>query len=187
MTLRKSEDPKKARICGAKRRNGEPCQKFAIKGSTRCRLHGGKSLKSIAHPSFKTGKHSKFLPQQLRRDYDATLHDPELLSLRDAIALTEARVVDLVQRLGGEGDNFGIWREILDVLEHGRRLRSSETKRLVMLQQYLSVEQALAFASAVTESVCRHVHDPAALRAIVADITALTGRPVERNATKHQA
>lgn len=29
--------------CGAKRRNGEPCQKWALKEKNRCRLHGGKS------------------------------------------------------------------------------------------------------------------------------------------------
>jgi hypothetical protein len=189
MSLRKRDDPMKEdpRRCNAKRRNGEPCRKYAIKGAARCRLHGGKSLKSFAHPSFKAGKHSKFLPQQLRRDYEATLQDPELLSLRDAIALTEARVVDLLQGLCSEGDDAGIWHDILDALEYGRRLRSSETKRLVAMQQYLSVEEALAFASAVAESVCRHVHDPAALRAIAADLAALTGRPADESVKQYQA
>ena len=28
-------------ICGAKKRNGEACQKPPIKGKTKCRLHGG--------------------------------------------------------------------------------------------------------------------------------------------------
>ena len=29
------------RRCGAKTRSGEPCKKWAVKGRTRCRLHGG--------------------------------------------------------------------------------------------------------------------------------------------------
>lgn len=33
-------------VCGAKRRNGEPCQKLPIIGKKRCRLHGGKTPKS---------------------------------------------------------------------------------------------------------------------------------------------
>ena len=28
-------------ICGAKKRNGEACQKPPIKGKAKCRLHGG--------------------------------------------------------------------------------------------------------------------------------------------------
>jgi hypothetical protein len=30
-------------LCGAKNRSGEPCKKHVLKGSSRCKLHGGKS------------------------------------------------------------------------------------------------------------------------------------------------
>ena len=33
-------------ICGARRTNGEPCKKYANYGATRCRLHGGSTVKS---------------------------------------------------------------------------------------------------------------------------------------------
>lgn len=33
-------------LCGAKTRSGEPCQKHALTGSHRCKLHGGGSAKS---------------------------------------------------------------------------------------------------------------------------------------------
>lgn len=39
--------PKTYAICGAKRRNGEPCEKPPMKGKTRCRLHGGATPKGI--------------------------------------------------------------------------------------------------------------------------------------------
>ena len=51
--------------CGAKNRQGNPCQKWPIKGRTRCRNHGGKSLIGTASPSFKTGTYSKWLPRNL--------------------------------------------------------------------------------------------------------------------------
>jgi hypothetical protein len=34
-------------VCGAKKRNGEPCQKLPIIGKKRCRLHGGATPKGI--------------------------------------------------------------------------------------------------------------------------------------------
>ena len=51
--------------CGAKNRQGNPCQKWPIRGRNRCRNHGGKSLIGTASPSFKNGKHSKLLPRNL--------------------------------------------------------------------------------------------------------------------------
>ena len=41
---RKTREPESLRLtprCGAKRRDGLPCQKPRAKGRTRCRLHGG--------------------------------------------------------------------------------------------------------------------------------------------------
>jgi hypothetical protein len=51
--------------CGAKNRQGNPCQKWPIKGRNRCRNHGGKSLRGMDSPSFKNGMHSKLSPRDL--------------------------------------------------------------------------------------------------------------------------
>ena len=51
--------------CGAKNRQGNPCQKWPIRGRNRCRNHGGKSLRGVDSPSFKNGRHSKLLPRNL--------------------------------------------------------------------------------------------------------------------------
>ena len=53
--------------CGAKNRNGNPCQKWPLNGRTRCKNHGGKSLRGVASPSFKNGRYSKMLPRDLIR------------------------------------------------------------------------------------------------------------------------
>ena len=34
-------------VCGAKNRQGEPCQRLPLKGKTRCKLHGGASKKGL--------------------------------------------------------------------------------------------------------------------------------------------
>lgn len=43
--------------CGAKKRDGGACQQPAMRNG-RCRLHGGKSLSGIVHPSFRHGQYS---------------------------------------------------------------------------------------------------------------------------------
>lgn len=40
--------------CGAKKRNGDPCQKFR-----RCRLHGGRSLSGCNHGRYNSGQFTK--------------------------------------------------------------------------------------------------------------------------------
>ncbi len=46
-------------ICGAKTRNGSPCQKPPLLGKTRCRLHGGLSLSGADHPNYQHGRCTK--------------------------------------------------------------------------------------------------------------------------------
>lgn len=50
-----------AKKCNAKsKRTGNPCRNVAVSGSTKCRMHGGKTPRGIASPHFKTGANSKF-------------------------------------------------------------------------------------------------------------------------------
>jgi hypothetical protein len=41
------------RVCGARRRNGEPCRRLLLAGRTRCRLHGGATPGGVASPHFR--------------------------------------------------------------------------------------------------------------------------------------
>ncbi|HEX8231006.1 MAG TPA: HGGxSTG domain-containing protein [Chloroflexia bacterium] len=47
--------------CNAKTRAGTPCKRSPMFFG-RCNLHGGKSLSGIAHPGYKHGFYSKYLP-----------------------------------------------------------------------------------------------------------------------------
>lgn len=61
--------------CGAQLR-GQPgvfCQKFPVKGRTRCRFHGGKSPTGYDHPSFLHGRRSRYRVR--RGDYERVTRD----------------------------------------------------------------------------------------------------------------
>lgn len=50
------------RRCGAKTRSGTPCKKWAMRGRTRCRNHGGCTPFGIGSPHIKHGWYSKYYP-----------------------------------------------------------------------------------------------------------------------------
>ena len=101
----------RANSCGAKTRKGTACGQPAM-ANGRCRLHGGKSLPAgIGHPTFKTGKYSKDLPTRLASRYAEALADTELLSLRDDVALVDARISELLARID-KGESGRIWAKL---------------------------------------------------------------------------
>lgn len=75
----------------------------------RCRLHGGLTPFGPASPHWKTGRSSKVLPLRLRADYHAALADPDLLALRDDLALVTARLNDLLTRVD-TGESGAGWK-----------------------------------------------------------------------------
>ena len=95
--------------CGAKKRDGTSCQRWAMSNG-RCRLHGGKSLRGVDAPSFKTGKYSKYMPPEFARRVWKLSQDPDIIVLREDIALLEARLSQLLERI--EGTNLKqAWEE----------------------------------------------------------------------------
>ena len=97
-------------ICGAKKRDGSICRMSAMPNG-RCRLHGGKSPAGIASGTFKTGRYSKVLPARLAGRYAEARDDSELLALKEEIALTDARLQDLLARVD-TGESGGLWRDL---------------------------------------------------------------------------
>lgn len=65
----------------------------------RCNLHGGKSLKGAAHPNFKDGSRSKYMPKFLAPAFEEAIGDPELLNLSSSIATQEAIIRDAIESL----------------------------------------------------------------------------------------
>lgn len=197
--------------CTAKNRQGGQCKQPAVNGTSKCRYHGGASLIGAASPSFKHGRYSRHLPTRLAARYAEALADPQLLELRDEIALVGTRQSELLTHLDsgmslqrwraaqaaygdlmgavrskdskalqaaivalgdalGEGANdYAVWQAVIELTEQRRKLVESEHKRLVAMQQMLSVEQTMTLIAQLAESIRKHVSDPTTLAGITAE------------------
>jgi len=91
----------KRKVCGAKLKSGPGrCQcpiTSPING--RCRIHGGGVKRGVGNANLKTGRYSLDLPTQVATRYESALSDPNLLSVRDDIALLQAAISDVMQEL----------------------------------------------------------------------------------------
>lgn len=115
---------KDAPRCTAKsKRTGEQCQNPACVGMSVCRHHGGKSLSGIAHPSFRSGRYSKHLPARLSSRYHEAQADVKLLELREEIALTDARLADVLVRVD-TGESGALWKLLRAAFDHFKRASS---------------------------------------------------------------
>lgn len=98
--------------CGAKtRQGGGPCQKYPVRGSKRCRLHGGASLVGTASGTYVHGRNSRHAPTRMEEDLTLARQDPELVSLQDEIVILSARESDLLKR-ADNGESGELWKEL---------------------------------------------------------------------------
>lgn len=96
-------------ICGAKTRSGSPCRKSPVSGRNRCRLHGGKSLTGIQHPNAKSLRYSRsMVDRRMLNEYETAFHHPDLMSLKDNIAMTDVRIGELTSALK-VGESHKAW------------------------------------------------------------------------------
>lgn len=99
-------------VCGAKKRGkDETCRAQAMQNG-RCRIHGGLQPQGIARPGFKTGRYSKYMPSRLAGRYQEAISDPELMALRDDIALLDTRIGQVVAALD-TGESRESWVALL--------------------------------------------------------------------------
>lgn len=110
------------KACGAKKKNGTPCQMAAMPNG-RCRLHGGLTPNGMQSPSFKTGRYSKVLPARLASKYQEALADTALLELREEISLVDTRLADLIGRVES-GESGEVWRQLRSAYSEFTKNRS---------------------------------------------------------------
>lgn len=89
-------------------------------------------------------------------------------SVAQAVALNA-----LLETVGQGHADYRAWAEIGALLEQRRKLVESERKRLVEMQQTLTVEKAMLLIGAIGGIIKAHVDDRAILAKISADISAL--------------
>ena len=137
------------------KRTGQACRNRPVRGRTVCRMHGGKTPRGIAHPSFKSGRYSKDLPTNLAARYEESLKSDSLKSLLDDLSLCDLRISELLSRIKekGEPPESPIWKEILMTLDYRRKLLETDARQAMLRGQYISAEKAMAFVNALTSGV----------------------------------
>lgn len=97
--------------CHAKSKStGEQCKQSAMPNGV-CRFHGGKTPQGFALPQTKTGRYSKHLPTRMLADYQASVTDPELLNLREEVAVIDSRIAAILHRVDS-GESGQLWRDL---------------------------------------------------------------------------
>jgi hypothetical protein len=138
------------KICGAKKRNGDPCRAIPMRNG-RCRIHGGTTPVGMALPQYK---------------HDALL-DTELVTLRDDIALVDSKIQERMEQAKSNPISF---EELQPMIEQRRKLVESESKRLREMEHSLTIAQAMQIIRLLSDIVKRHVTDPKQLKAIQTEL-----------------
>ena len=112
-------------LCGAsKRGNGEPCKRHAIPGSSRCKLHGGKSSGPKEQRGNKNAaKPGSIYSQFLTDDENDLLAGIEIGRVDDELRLTRIR---LMRSLARENE-FGNTLEVDSAKEEPIQINGKET------------------------------------------------------------
>ena len=114
-------------ICGGKTQDGHPCRRPPMPNG-RCRFHGGKSLAGPAHPNWKGGRTSKYMPRRLLERYEASMNDPDLMNLTNEISIVDARIAEIMERLDDEQTSHAAWMELRDLWKQFMKgVRSGDT------------------------------------------------------------
>jgi len=99
-------------ICNAKIKNKDArCQNTIVMANGRCARpgHGGKSTGRPCGP--KGSRYSRFLPQNLAARYEEVLSDPELISVKDQIAVLDSLLSEKLEGLADSNTHATLWSE----------------------------------------------------------------------------
>ena len=156
---RGSEAPIQGR-CGSRLRRTDPpryCEKYPLKGRSRCQLHGGLSPRGPASPNWKHGQRSLYykdlLMGSLLKGYLALQTDEEILSLQEQIRLWTGRERVLVERLTDHGESSEAWKAVHAAMREAREAeRSGDAAKLA---QVLTSLEAIATRGVGIEAAWR--------------------------------
>ena len=91
-------------ICGAKKRNGEACQKPPIKGKTKCRLHGGLSKPKPAPKNNKFASKHNIYSQFMTEDEIEFSQQSELHSIDSELKLCKVQLARALKAKQAQDD-----------------------------------------------------------------------------------
>lgn len=136
-------------VCFGRKNDGGRCMSRARRRNGRCRKHAGNTPRGVASPHFKTGEWSSSMPSRLVETYHRSLEDPEILALNTSIALTRARLGDLLSRVDtGDSDRWrrelkAAWDEFRAARSRAGRTGGSEDAKEARRQRLEDAEENL--------------------------------------------
>jgi hypothetical protein len=110
-TNKRGQVPEEERCKGMSRQTKERCKRRRSPGSDYCIFHGGRVPKGGAHPGFKHGKRSRYMPSGLFEHFDRFVNDPKIAHHRKSIAQIDAMVEEAWENyeVGGTPQ---LWRKL---------------------------------------------------------------------------
>jgi hypothetical protein len=117
---------------GPDRPGGERCRKRKMAGREVCELHGGKTPRGPASPHFKHGRYSRDtgIPASVRKRFEQSYTDPELLSRRRNVALLRVRADELLANID-TGETLGGWDKLRALwADYKRAIRQNDGEQI---------------------------------------------------------
>jgi hypothetical protein len=156
----------KSRCCGGVSRQGTAddgwpadCTAGGTGAGGRCKWHGGANHPGgPSHPNWKGGRWSKFLPKGIRERFQEAMEDPELLRIRQDMALLDAIITGHQAKLkDGRLPTAPQEARLLKLIDQRRRLADSESRRQTAMHQSVSLMQFLTVMRVVAEIIRKYV------------------------------
>ena len=110
-TTKRGWVPEGERCKGMSRQTKERCKRRRSPGSEYCIFHGGRAPKGGAHPNFKHGRRSMYMPSGLFEHFNNFVNDPKLAHHRKSIAQIDAMVEEAWDDYE-DGGTPELWRKL---------------------------------------------------------------------------
>ena len=110
-TNKRGQAPEEVRCKGMSRQSKEHCKRRRSPGSEYCIFHGGRAPKGGAHPNFKHGRRSRYMPSELFEHFNRFVNDPKITHHRESIATIDV----LIQEAWDDFEDGGtpeLWRKL---------------------------------------------------------------------------
>lgn len=114
-------------ICGARKKDGNPCRSTATCANGRCKVHGGMSVSGPALPQWIDGRSSKLfaaLPRNLAKIAKQSQLDPTRLELQAELGVLHAMLYDSLKAWDAGGGDA--WKQSQTLWEQYRAARDAK-------------------------------------------------------------
>lgn len=152
-------EKQKKQICGARTKStGKPCQKAPVEGSSRCHLHGGKSLKGTQSKLYRHGLYSKYAGSSLKSVLDELeeVSSEELINPDNEIKLMQALIIS-AKALENNLSNLKDLDTISRIIERLVHCKQRSQKILLEQERLIPAEDLKVFLNWMEQLLSNHI------------------------------